>query len=104
MQATWVPSFGLAYNALDRKEREDRVTTLKGGPWRCVVNENGQHAPLTWREPAKISKLLLLILLQHTQQKLRKFLFCNINFLHIKTRNVIDYIDLSNELDTKIRI
>jgi hypothetical protein len=22
------------------------------------VNENGQHAPLTWREPAKISKLL----------------------------------------------
>jgi hypothetical protein len=44
---------------LDRKEREDRVTTLKGGPWRCVVIENGQHAPLTWREPAKISKLLL---------------------------------------------
>jgi hypothetical protein len=59
MQATWVPSFGLAYNALDRKEREDRVTTLKGGPWRCVVTVNGQHAPLTWREPAKISKLLL---------------------------------------------
>ena len=45
MQATWVPSFGLAYNALDRKEREDRVTTLKGGPWRCVVTENGQHDP-----------------------------------------------------------
>ena len=59
MQATWVPSFGLAYNALDRKEKKDRVTTLKGGPWRCVVTENRQHAPLTWREPAKISKLLL---------------------------------------------
>jgi hypothetical protein len=35
------------------------ITTLKGGPWRCVVLENGQHAPLTWREPAKIIKLLL---------------------------------------------
>jgi len=23
------------------------------------VLKNGQHAPLTWREPAKISKLLL---------------------------------------------
>ena len=29
MQATWVPSFGLADNALDGKEREERVTTLK---------------------------------------------------------------------------
>jgi hypothetical protein len=59
MQATWVHSFGLAYNDLDRREEEDRVTTLKGGTWRCVVKEIGQHAPLTWREPAKISKLLL---------------------------------------------
>jgi hypothetical protein len=32
---------------------------LKGGIWKCVVLEIGQHAPLTWREPAKISKLLL---------------------------------------------
>jgi hypothetical protein len=32
---------------------------LKEGLWRSVVTENGQHAPLTWREPAKFSKLLL---------------------------------------------
>ena len=32
MQATWVPSFELAYSDLDRREKEDRVATLKGGP------------------------------------------------------------------------
>jgi hypothetical protein len=53
------PPLDLLYNDSDRKERGDRVTTLKGGTWRCVVNEIGQHAPLTWREPAKISKRLL---------------------------------------------
>ena len=41
------PPLGLLYNVLDRKEREDRVTTLKGGYWKYVVNENEQHAPLT---------------------------------------------------------
>jgi hypothetical protein len=45
---------------LERKREEESVTTLKGGPWKCVVTENRQHAPLTWREPAKISKLLLV--------------------------------------------
>jgi len=41
------------------KKRRGFVTTLRGGLWECVVTENGQHALLTWREPTKISKLLL---------------------------------------------
>jgi hypothetical protein len=60
MQASWVHSFGLAYTDSDRKEERDRITTLKGDPGKCVVDEIRQHAPLTWREPRKISKLLLV--------------------------------------------
>ena len=59
MQATWVHSFGLAYSDLERREEEFRVTTFERRELRCVVLEIGQHAPLTWRESAKISKLLL---------------------------------------------
>jgi hypothetical protein len=54
------PPLGLLYNTLERKREKELVTTWKGGPWRCVVTENGQHAPLTRREPAKINKLLCL--------------------------------------------
>jgi hypothetical protein len=37
------------------------------------VNEIGQHAPLTWREPAKISKLLLADFAATHSTMLRKF-------------------------------
>jgi hypothetical protein len=64
------------------------VTESKGGLWKCVVTENGQHAPLTWREPAKTSKLLLAGNATTQPQMLRKFMFCSRNFLHIKTRKL----------------
>jgi hypothetical protein len=89
MQATWVHSFGLAYSDLDRREEEDRVTTLKGGTWRCVVLENGQHAPLTWRESAKISKLLLADLCCNTLTMLRKFSVLKQKFPACKNQKII---------------
>jgi hypothetical protein len=49
MQASWVNSFGLAYSDSNRKEERDRITTLKGYPGKCVVDEIGQHAPLNMR-------------------------------------------------------
>jgi hypothetical protein len=36
------------------------------------VTENRQHAPLTWREPAKISKLLLAENAATHSQKVKK--------------------------------
>jgi hypothetical protein len=51
--------FGLAYNDLERRRKKGFVTTLEGSLWECAMTENGQHVPLTWREPAKINKLLL---------------------------------------------
>jgi hypothetical protein len=51
--------FGLAYNALDRWKKNGFCYHFGRGSLECVVTENGQHVPLTWREPAKISKLLL---------------------------------------------
>jgi hypothetical protein len=48
MQASWVHSFGLAYSDLDRKEERDRITSLKGDHRKCVVDEIGKHALLTW--------------------------------------------------------
>ena len=41
------------------REIREMLPLLKGGTWRCVVLEIGQHVPLAWREPAKINKLLL---------------------------------------------
>jgi hypothetical protein len=60
----------------------------KGGLGGCVVLEIGQHVPLAWREPAKISKLLLADLCCNTLKKVMKFLFFNRNFPHVKTRNL----------------
>jgi hypothetical protein len=59
---------------------------LKGGLWRCVVTENRQHAPLTWREPAKISKLLLGDLVA-THKKLRKLYVLQQKFSTYKNQN-----------------
>jgi hypothetical protein len=41
MQASWVHSFGIAYNDSDRKEERDRIPTLKRDPGNCVVDEIG---------------------------------------------------------------
>ena len=71
------------------KEKErDRITTLKGDPGKCVVDEIGQHAPLTWQEPVKISKLLLVDFVATHLNKVTKFLFFNINSSHMKTRKL----------------
>jgi len=88
MQATWVHSFGLAYNDLDRREEEDRVTTLKGGTWRCGVDEIGQDAPLTWREPAKISKLLLGDFSTTHSNKFKKIYVLQQKFLTCKNQKI----------------
>jgi hypothetical protein len=60
------------------------VTQSKGGSLECVVIENGQHNPLTWREPAKTSKLLLAGNVATHPKRLKKFMFFNRNFLHTK--------------------
>jgi hypothetical protein len=65
------------------------------------VTENGQHVPLTWREPAKTSKLLLAGNAATHPQMLRKLLFCNRNFLHIKTRKFMYLNDLSKSVSNQ---
>jgi hypothetical protein len=98
MQATWVHSFGLAYSDLERREEEFRVTTFERRELRCVVLEIGQHAPLTWRESAKISKLLLADLCCNTlKQRLRKFLSFNKNS-HKQNQKIKLIIDLSKQV------
>jgi hypothetical protein len=67
------------------------VTQSKGGSLECVVTENGQHNPLTWREPAKTSKLLLAGNAATHPKKLRKFMFFNRNFLHTNIRKLYEY-------------
>jgi hypothetical protein len=65
------------------------------------VTENGQHAPLTWREPAKTSKLLLAGNAATHPQNVKKILFCNINFLHVKTRKLKYLNDLSKSVSNQ---
>jgi hypothetical protein len=56
-----------------KEEEEKLLPLLKGGIGRCVALEIGQHIPLAWREPAKISKLLLVDLCCNTFNKVMKF-------------------------------
>jgi hypothetical protein len=77
------------------------VTSSKRGLWKCVVSENRQHAPLTLREPAKTSKLLLAGNAATHSQTLRKLLFCNRKFLHIKTRKLMYLNDLSKSVSNQ---
>jgi 23S rRNA G2445 N2-methylase RlmL len=100
-QATWGPPLGLLTMLRKIKKRRGFVTTSKGGLWKCVVTENRQHAPLTWREPAKTSKLLLAGNAATHPQTLRKLLFCNRNFLHIKTRKLKYLNDLSKSVSNQ---
>jgi hypothetical protein len=58
-QVTWGPPLGLLTMLREMKREEILLPLQKGGLWECVVTENGQHVPFTWREPAKISKSML---------------------------------------------
>jgi hypothetical protein len=51
------------------------------------VTENGQHAPLTWREPAKISKLLLAENAATHSQKVKKIYVLQQKFPTYKNQN-----------------
>jgi hypothetical protein len=82
MQATWGPPLGLLQCLEKREKWLGVVTQSKEGSFVCFVTENGQHFPLTWREPAKTSKLLLAGNAAKHTEKLRKFMFFNRNFLH----------------------
>jgi hypothetical protein len=83
------------------EKEEVFVTESKGGLWKCVVTENGQHVPLTWRELAKTSKLLLAGNAATHPPTLRKLLFCNRNFLHIKTIKLKYLNDLSKSVSNQ---
>jgi hypothetical protein len=100
-QATWGPLLGLLTMLRKMKRRRGFVTNLKGGLWKCVVTENRQHAPLTWQEPAKTNKLLFAGNAATHPQTLRKLLFCNKYFLHIKTRKLKYLNDLSKRVSNQ---
>jgi hypothetical protein len=57
---------------------------LKGDPGKCFVDEIRQHAPLTWRKPTKISKILLIDFAATHLNKVMKFLFFNRNSPYVK--------------------
>jgi hypothetical protein len=68
---------------LEKIEKRLRIVNQsKEGSFVCFVTENGQHLPLTWQEPTKTNKLLLAENAAKHKEKLRIFLFFNINFLH----------------------
>jgi hypothetical protein len=86
------------------RKREKRLGLLpnqKEGSFVCVVTENGQHNPLTWREPAKTSKLLLAGNAATHTKKLRKFMFFNRNFLHTNFRKFMMIYDLSKSVSNQ---
>jgi hypothetical protein len=69
------------------KEEEEKLLPLGKEVLEGVLClKFGQHVPLAWREPAKISKLLLADLCCNTLNKVMKFMFFNRNFPHVKTR------------------
>jgi hypothetical protein len=51
------------------------------------VLENGQHAPLTWREPGKISKLLLAENAATHSKKVKKIFVLQQKFPTYKNQN-----------------
>jgi hypothetical protein len=78
------------------------VTQSKGGSLECVVTENGQHNPLTWREPAKTSKLLFAGTAATHPKKLRKFLFSTKIFCIQISENYMNVLTYLRVLATKI--
>jgi hypothetical protein len=72
MQATWVHSFGLAYSVWMKEEEEKLLPLGKEVLEGVLCLKFGQHVPLAWREPAKISKLLLADLCCNTLNKVNE--------------------------------
>jgi hypothetical protein len=79
------------------------VTQSKGGSLECVVTENGQHNPLTWREPAKTNKLLLAgNAATHTHNNQENFCFSTEIFCIQILENLCNKMTYLRVLATKI--
>jgi hypothetical protein len=71
------------------EKRRGFVTTSKGGSLECVVTENGQHNPLTWREPGKTNKLLLAGNAATHSKKVKKIYVLQHKFSAYKYQKII---------------
>ena len=82
--------------ALDRKRRKGILLPLSKGVFGDVLwlKTDIMH-PWPSENLQKSASYCLLKMLQHTHKKLRKFMFCNRNFPHIKTRIINYWNDLS---------